>query len=56
LLYGAWVDGLGVGWLLLGVGAFVSALAGLLAFLAHRRRHDQLSPPLPPLPPAIPLA
>ncbi len=55
-LYGAWVDGLHLGWLLLGLGTFVAAVAGLLAWLAHRRRQDQQSPPLPPLPPAIPLA
>jgi uncharacterized membrane protein YraQ (UPF0718 family) len=30
-LYGAWVDGLGAGWLVLGLGLFAAALAALLA-------------------------
>lgn len=56
LLYGAWVDGLGAGWLVLGVAALVFTVAGLLALLAYRRRHDGLPPPRPLLPPAIPPA
>jgi len=37
LLYGTWVDGVGLGWLALGMAAFVTALAGALAWLHHRQ-------------------
>ena len=43
LLYGAWVDGVGFGWLALGMAAFIVVLAGALAWL-HRRQHNAIQP------------
>jgi uncharacterized membrane protein YraQ (UPF0718 family) len=37
LLYGAWVDRVGLGWIVLGLVAFVLALVGALAWLNGRR-------------------
>lgn len=39
LLYGAWVDGVRLGWLALGMAAFIAVLAGGLAWLHHRQHH-----------------
>jgi uncharacterized iron-regulated membrane protein len=38
LIYGAWVDGTALGWLALGMAAFVILLAGALTWLQRRRR------------------
>jgi uncharacterized membrane protein YraQ (UPF0718 family) len=43
LLYGSWVDGVGLGWLALGVTASIAVLAGALAWL-HRHRHNAIQP------------
>ncbi|HEU4476361.1 MAG TPA: permease [Methyloceanibacter sp.] len=43
LLYGAWVDGVRLGWLALGMAAFIAVLAGGLAWL-HRRQHNAIQP------------
>ena len=41
LLYGAWVDGVGLGWLALGMATFIAALAVALAWL-HRHLHKAI--------------
>lgn len=41
LLYGAWVDGVGPGWLALGLAVFASALAVALVWL-HRRQQNAI--------------
>ncbi len=38
LVYGAWVDGVAIGWLALGLGAFAALLAGALFWLQRRRQ------------------
>jgi len=38
LIFGAWVDGVALGWLALGMAAFVILLAGALTWLQRRRR------------------
>lgn len=38
LLYGAWVDGAGLAWLVLGLALFAGALAAALAWLQRRRQ------------------
>ena len=43
LLYGAWVDGVGLGWLALGMATFIAALAVALAWL-HRHQHNSIQP------------
>ncbi|HSL71064.1 MAG TPA: permease [Longimicrobiales bacterium] len=43
LLYGAWVDGVRLGWLALGIAAFIAVLAGALAWL-HRHQHNVIQP------------
>jgi hypothetical protein len=43
LLYGAWVDGVGFGWLALSMAAFIVVLAGALAWL-HGRQHNAIQP------------
>jgi hypothetical protein len=43
LLYGAWVDGVGLGWLVLGMATFIAVLAGALAWL-HRLQHNAIQP------------
>jgi uncharacterized membrane protein YraQ (UPF0718 family) len=43
LLYGAWVDGVGLGWLALGMAGFIVVLAGALAWL-HHRQHNAMQP------------
>jgi hypothetical protein len=40
-LYGAWVDGVDLAWLGLGMGSFIAVLAAALAWL-HRRQHGAL--------------
>lgn len=39
LLYGTWVDGVGLGWLALGMAAFIAVLAGALAWLQHHQHN-----------------
>lgn len=39
LIFGAWVDGVAIGWLALGMAAFVILLAGALTWLQRRRRN-----------------
>jgi hypothetical protein len=41
LLYGSWVDGVGLGWLALGVTTSIAVLAGALAWL-HRHQHNAI--------------
>ena len=43
LLFGAWVDGVGLGWLALGMATFIAALAVALAWL-HRHQHNSIQP------------
>jgi hypothetical protein len=43
LLYGSWVDGVGLGWLALGVTASIAVLAGALAWL-HRHQQNAIQP------------
>jgi uncharacterized membrane protein YraQ (UPF0718 family) len=43
MLYGTWVDGVGLGWLALGMAAFIAVLAGALAWL-HHRQHGAIQP------------
>lgn len=43
LLYGAWVDGVGLGWLAMGMATFIAVLAGALAWL-HHRQHNAIQP------------
>ncbi|MDO9164683.1 MAG: permease [Rhodoferax sp.] len=44
LLYGAWVDGVALAWLGLGLGTFAAAIAAVLAWL-HRRQQQALKIP-----------
>ncbi|MDO8449712.1 MAG: permease [Rhodoferax sp.] len=41
LLYGAWVDGVALAWLVLGLGAFTAVIAAVLAWL-HRRQQQAI--------------
>ena len=44
LIFGAWVDGVAVWWLALGIAAFVIPLAGALTWLQRRRRRPATQP------------
>lgn len=44
LLYGAWVDGVALAWLVLGLGTFAAVIAAVLAWL-HRRQQQALQIP-----------
>jgi len=41
LLYGAWVDGVALAWLVLGLGTFTAVIAAVLAWL-HRRQQQAI--------------